>query len=149
MLGRSSVSDGPPSGNVRLAGRRRACVTLVAVVVLAARAAGPAHAIAPTSTTITLDGEFADWSLVLENPANAARDGDGTIRCELATDRDSQKLLSIRKLIRERPGITQREVMRVLHIRKPDFEEYLETLIASGEVTKSDGPRGQVFLETT
>src|SRR5688572_29642137 len=44
---------------------------------------------APVGATITIDGDLADWSFPLANPANTTADGDAsTIACASSTDRD-------------------------------------------------------------
>lgn len=59
------------------------------VLLLCAPAARPGAATPPRSETIALDGDVADWALVLGNPANASRDGAGSSgACATSTDRD-------------------------------------------------------------
>ncbi|MBW2699772.1 MAG: hypothetical protein JRF33_03045, partial [Deltaproteobacteria bacterium] len=43
----------------------------------------------PTRTTITVDGDFSDWSAVLTNPVQVTRDGDGSsFDCAISPDLD-------------------------------------------------------------
>ncbi|MDF1564849.1 MAG: Ig-like domain-containing protein [Deltaproteobacteria bacterium] len=49
----------------------------------------PARAGSPTLTTITVDGSFGDWAVVLANPLQVTLDGDGSsIDCAVSADLD-------------------------------------------------------------
>jgi uncharacterized repeat protein (TIGR01451 family) len=78
-------------GNSRA--RRRARLVAALVVALAAPPWTPALAGAPTLTTITVDGNFADWSAVLADPDNVYLDGPAGGRVDL--DAPSDPILDV------------------------------------------------------
>src|SRR5688572_9483331 len=68
---------------------RVACTTACCLAAALLLAAPATHAVSPTRTAIAIDGDLSDWALVLANPANTTRDGDGsTIPCSASTDLD-------------------------------------------------------------
>jgi hypothetical protein len=69
---------------------RPAALGCLATAALALVAAQSAHACSlPVLESVAIDGSTADWTQVLVNPLNAARDGDGhSVPCALSTDRD-------------------------------------------------------------
>src|SRR5687768_1666670 len=55
----------------------------------AALAVSAAADVIPVQQSPTIDGNVADWSQVLLNPANSAWDGEGAaVQCQYSTDRD-------------------------------------------------------------